>query len=134
MTNEQKSGATTALVLLLAINLFNYIDRQVLSSVEPEIRHTFFASGDPNAMEKTGWLAPAFLVSYMISAPIFGWLADRMSRAGLGSLAWGWFMKQALDGNITGASPTDPTERDAWVRQGIQPYSFKNPVNGEWTS
>ena len=80
MTNKQKSGARTALWLLLAINLFNYIDRQVLASVEPEIRHTFFASGDPNAMEKTGWLAPAFLVSYMISAPIFGWLADRMSR------------------------------------------------------
>ena len=56
MTNEGKSGARTALWLLLAINLFNYIDRQVLASVEPEIRHTFFAAGDPNAMEKTGWL------------------------------------------------------------------------------
>jgi len=80
MTNEPKQGARTALVLLLAINLFNYIDRQVLSSVEPEIRHTFFGSDYGHAMEKTGWLAPAFLVSYMISAPIFGWLADRMSR------------------------------------------------------
>ena len=29
-------GARTALWLLLAINLFNYIDRQVLASVEPE--------------------------------------------------------------------------------------------------
>lgn len=72
-------GARTALGLLLAINLFNYIDRQVLASVEPEIRHTFFPFGG-NAMEKTALLAPAFLVSYMISAPIFGWLADRMSR------------------------------------------------------
>ena len=31
MTNEQKSGARTALALLLAINLFNYIDRYVLA-------------------------------------------------------------------------------------------------------
>jgi MFS transporter, Spinster family, sphingosine-1-phosphate transporter len=91
MTNEKKSGATTALVLLIAINLFNYIDRQVLSSVEPEIRHTFFGSDYAHAMEKTGWLAPAFLVSYMISAPIFGWLADRMSRwiiVGAGVILW----------------------------------------------
>src|SRR5262245_33188859 len=31
-------GARSALLLLLAINLFNYIDRQVLAAVEPEIR------------------------------------------------------------------------------------------------
>ena len=30
-------GARSALILLLGINLFNYIDRQVLASVEPEI-------------------------------------------------------------------------------------------------
>src|ERR1051325_6224754 len=39
-------GARTALVLLLFINLFNYIDRYVLAAVVPEIRTTFFpASG-----------------------------------------------------------------------------------------
>ena len=73
-------GGRTALSLLLAINLFNYIDRQVLASVEPEIRAHFFRTGDPNAHTLTGFLGTAFLVSYMISAPIFGWLADRMSR------------------------------------------------------
>src|SRR5438876_680667 len=73
-------GARTALWLLLAINLFNYIDRQVLASVEPEIRAHFFPAGAPNAHALTGLLGTAFLVSYMISAPIFGWLADRMSR------------------------------------------------------
>ena len=30
-------GARSAFALLLAINLFNYIDRQVLAAVEPEI-------------------------------------------------------------------------------------------------
>jgi MFS family permease len=84
-------GARTALGLLLAINLFNYIDRQVLASVEPEIRAHFFRPGDPNAMTFVGLLATAFLVSYMISAPIFGWLADRMSRwilIGAGVILW----------------------------------------------
>jgi MFS family permease len=74
------SGARTALFLLLAINLFNYIDRQVLAALEPDIRATFFAPGDVNAMTKTGLLGDAFFVTYMISAPILGLLADRISR------------------------------------------------------
>jgi MFS family permease len=73
-------GARTALVLLLAINLFNYIDRQVLAAVEPEIRATFFAPGDANAMRDTGFLGSAFLLTYMVAAPLLGFLADRFSR------------------------------------------------------
>jgi MFS family permease len=80
-TNARSApGGQTALFLLLAINLFNYIDRYVLASVEPEIRAHFFRPGDPNAHALVGFLGTAFLVSYMVSAPIFGWLADRMSR------------------------------------------------------
>ncbi|HEX4629331.1 MAG TPA: MFS transporter [Chthoniobacterales bacterium] len=75
-----KSGARVALGLLLAINLFNYIDRYVLAAVEPNIRAAFFAATDPNAMYRTGLLAPAFLFTYMIAAPILGFLADRFSR------------------------------------------------------
>jgi MFS family permease len=74
------SGARSALFLLLAINLFNYIDRQVLAAVEPDIRATFFAPDDVNRMTKTGLLAVAFFVTYMISAPVLGFLADRISR------------------------------------------------------
>ena len=74
------SGARTALFLLLAINLFNYIDRQVLAALEPDIRATFFAPDDVNAMTKTGLLGDAFFVTYMVSAPILGLLADRISR------------------------------------------------------
>jgi MFS transporter, Spinster family, sphingosine-1-phosphate transporter len=78
--NKTMSGARTALLLLLAINLFNYIDRQVLAALEPDIRATFFAAGDANAMTKTGLLGDAFFVTYMVSAPILGLLADRISR------------------------------------------------------
>jgi MFS family permease len=74
------AGAYTALGLLLAINLFNYIDRQILAALEPDIRATFFASSDVNAMTKTGLLGDAFFVTYMLSAPILGLLADRISR------------------------------------------------------
>lgn len=84
--------ARVSLALLLSINLFNYIDRYILAAVEPEIRkdERFFKqepeSGKTareqleHAMASTGSLATAFLVSYMVAAPIFGWLADRMSR------------------------------------------------------
>jgi MFS transporter, Spinster family, sphingosine-1-phosphate transporter len=74
------SGASTALWLLLGINLFNYIDRQVLAAVEPDIRATLFAANDVNAMAKTGVLGTAFLITYMLTAPALGWLADRFSR------------------------------------------------------
>lgn len=75
-----RTGARAALALLLGINLFNYIDRYILAAVEPSIRGTFFAAGDPNAMAWTGTLSTAFVVSYMFSAPALGWLADRFSR------------------------------------------------------
>jgi len=89
-------GARLALVLLLTINLFNYIDRQVLAAVVPDIRNDFFGADAPNARTLLGLLASAFLVSYMVFAPIFGLLAERMSRwllvgvgVGLWSLASG---------------------------------------------
>ena len=75
-----KPGAYQALALLLAINLFNYIDRQILAAVEPEIRATFFAPNDINAMATTGALGTAFLLTYMLAAPALGWLADRFQR------------------------------------------------------
>src|SRR6266513_4710625 len=77
---KSTSGAHGALLLLLGINLFNYIDRQVLAALEPDIRASFFAAGDVNAMTKTGLLADAFFITYMISAPVLGLLADRFSR------------------------------------------------------
>jgi MFS transporter, Spinster family, sphingosine-1-phosphate transporter len=77
---KSNSGAYGALSLLLGINLFNYIDRQILAALEPDIRATFFAAGDVNAMTKTGLLGDAFFVTYMISAPILGFVADRFSR------------------------------------------------------
>ena len=93
------SGARTALFLLLAINLFNYIDRQVLAALEPDIRATFFSANDVNAMTKTGLLGDAFFVTYMVSAPILGFLADRFSRwIIIGSAAILWSLASGASG------------------------------------
>jgi MFS transporter, Spinster family, sphingosine-1-phosphate transporter len=86
-----RAGLT--LGLLLAINLFNYIDRQVLSAVLPklELDASMFRPDDPNLRFKLGWLTTAFLVSYMLIAPVFGWLGDRWSRwglVGIGVIVW----------------------------------------------
>ena len=79
-STRSTSAARGALALLLGINLFNYIDRQILAALEPDIRATFFAATDVNAMTKTGGLGSVFLLTYMFSAPILGFLADRFSR------------------------------------------------------
>src|SRR5262245_41860034 len=83
-------GARHALLLLVLINLFSYLDRQVLAAVEPYVRAEFFPPvPDPVTGEETepedakalmGTLSFAFLVTYMLTAPIFGALATRMSR------------------------------------------------------
>src|SRR6185369_6230730 len=92
-------GATAALLLLIAINLFNYIDRQVLAAVEPEIRNELESGlrtagaeiSEAHSKWQMGLLSTAFLVSYMLLAPLFGWLADRFSRwklIGIGVILW----------------------------------------------
>jgi MFS transporter, Spinster family, sphingosine-1-phosphate transporter len=77
---RRKPGARRALVLLLALNMLCYLDRYILAAVEPDIRQAYFSPEDPDAMAKTGSLATAFLISYMVLSPLFGWLADRHSR------------------------------------------------------
>jgi MFS family permease len=84
-------GAHAALTLLLLINLFNYIDRQVLAAVEPEISQTLFSPNDSDSGFWMGLLSTAFLITYMVIAPLFGWLADRTSRwllVGIGVIVW----------------------------------------------
>jgi MFS family permease len=91
-----------ALVLLLSINLFNYIDRFVLAAVEPKIETQFFGSNRSPAVQTLlrwnnspefwmGLLATAFMASYMVTAPFFGYLADRTGRwliVGISVILW----------------------------------------------
>ena len=84
-------GAALALGLLLGINLFNYIDRYILAANIPRIEADFTKAGNPVTKAHLGLLGTAFMVAYMIFAPLFGWLADRMGRwhlIGLGVILW----------------------------------------------
>jgi MFS family permease len=85
--------AGLALALLLAINLFNYIDRQVLSAVlsKLELDADLFDPHDRWIGSKLGLLTTAFMVAYMLMSPVFGRLGDTRSRwalVGIGVIVW----------------------------------------------
>jgi MFS transporter, Spinster family, sphingosine-1-phosphate transporter len=76
----------TALVLLTALNLFNYIDRSVLFAVQPLVQSEFHRSD-----ADFGLLTSAFFIFYMFAAPVMGPLADRYSRKLIvivGAMVW----------------------------------------------
>ncbi len=87
-------GAGSALAILIAINLFNYIDRQVLSAVLPllQLDGTIIDPNDPDPNFKLGLLASAFMVTYMVFSPVFGWLDGKNVRRwvilGVGVTVW----------------------------------------------
>ncbi|XP_037949764.1 protein spinster isoform X2 [Teleopsis dalmanni] len=79
------SAAFTVGVLCF-VNLINYMDRFTIAGVLTDIQ-TDFKIGDDEA----GLLQTAFVLSYMICAPIFGYLGDRYSRRcimAIGVLLW----------------------------------------------
>ena len=119
-------NANSALLLLLMINMFNYVDRQVLAAVVGPIKKTFF--NQPEALNTTGsgvlgsvihWfqiqlgfkpedallglLGTAFMLVYMIGAPIFARIAGKVSRwkiVGFGVILW------SLASGASGAAAT----------------------------
>lgn len=74
-TTGAVAGATTALVLLTALNFVNYIDRYILPGVQEQIKHEFLLSD-----EQIGSLTLWFMLAYMLTSPITGWLGDRFPR------------------------------------------------------
>jgi MFS transporter, Spinster family, sphingosine-1-phosphate transporter len=69
------AGATTALVLLTALNFVNYIDRYILPGVQELVKREFRVS-DSEIGSITFW----FFLTYMLSAPFTGWLGDHLPR------------------------------------------------------
>jgi MFS family permease len=69
------AGATTALVLLTAMNFVNYIDRYILPGVQEQVKREFHVS-DAQIGSITFW----FFLTYMCAAPLTGWLGDRFPR------------------------------------------------------
>ena len=94
--------ARLSVLLLLAINMLNYVDRYVLAATEHNIADELL----PNEQDSQYWmglLATAFLFAYMFAAPIFGWMADRRSRwklIGTAVIVW------SLASGASGHAPT----------------------------
>ena len=68
-------GATLALVLLTALNFVNYIDRYILPGVQELVKKEFGVT-DSAIGSITFW----FFLTYMLSAPLTGWLGDHVPR------------------------------------------------------
>ena len=68
-------NATIALVLLTAMNFVNYLDRYILPAVQEQIKGEFHITDD-----QIGSLTLWFMVAYVLSSPITGWLGDRFPR------------------------------------------------------
>lgn len=79
-------AANRALLVLTAINLLNYLDRYLVPPLVPDLKGAMALSD-----QEVGWLWPAFMLVYMVTAPAFGAWGDRGSRRrpiALGVLIW----------------------------------------------
>ena len=90
-------GARYALALLLAVNLLNYVDRQALYAVFPLIK------ADLNLSDTSlGMLGSAFMLCYMLAAPLFGRLGDKHNRARIAAVGLSvWSLATMLSGFAT---------------------------------
>jgi len=79
--NLNKTYAGAVLVLCF-VNLINYMDRSTVAGMIDDIKTdpSFDTDGKPLSDKKLGLLQTAFVICYMLFAPIFGYLGDRWSR------------------------------------------------------
>jgi predicted MFS family arabinose efflux permease len=80
------SPALGTFLLLIGLNLLNYIDRYILPGAQPLIQREFHATD-----QQMGALTTAMFLFYMCAAPLTGWLGDRFSRKPLiiaGAVLW----------------------------------------------
>jgi MFS family permease len=78
--------AMTTFVALFAMNMLDYLDRNLLMSMQPQIKADLRISNF-----QWGLLTSIFLVSYSVFGPFMGWLGDRLRRTwllGLGVGVW----------------------------------------------
>lgn len=81
-----RRSAIRALSVLTALNLLNYLDRYIVSGVAPVLKGAMTLSD-----AQLGSLVTAFMLVYMVAAPVFGAWGDRASRTraiALGVFVW----------------------------------------------
>ena len=89
------NSAGWGLAILSFINLFNYLDRYLVSALVERLKHSELALTDG----QLGALMSAFLAVYTLAAPVFGALGDRRPRPKL--IAFGvacWSIATAMSG------------------------------------
>jgi MFS family permease len=82
-----RSLAVRGLCVLTGINLLNYLDRYIPSAIASDLAAPPLGLSD----HQLGWLMSAFLLVYMVAAPVFGSLGDRGSRTrpiAIGVFVW----------------------------------------------
>jgi MFS family permease len=83
---SQRLYPRTALILLTAQNLLNYLDRSVLFAVQDLVKAEFHRSDTA-----FGFLTTVFFIFYMFAAPFMGPLGNRFSRKAViiaGAMVW----------------------------------------------
>ncbi|KAA6459186.1 MFS transporter [Acidobacteria bacterium AB60] len=78
--------AVATLILLICLNLLNYIDRYILPGAQSLVQKEYGWSD-----QRMGALTTALFFVYMFAAPLTGWLGDRYSRKPLiiaGAVLW----------------------------------------------
>ena len=100
-TSRTMLGANRLLWVLTIVNLFNFIDRYVLSAVLEPIKAELNIKSDADM----GRMATAFMLGYFLTSPIFGYLGDRLSRRKLMAIGViGWSLGTCLTGIAQGFS------------------------------
>ncbi len=80
------SPALATLLLLIALNLLNFIDRYILPGAQSLIQREYGWND-----QRMGALTTGFFFTYMLVAPLTGWLGDRLPRKPLiiaGAVLW----------------------------------------------
>lgn len=98
VTDAKPNSPTRTLVIFTGLNLLNYIDRYVLPAVATPLKHDLQIDD-----EQFGRLATTFMLGYFLTAPVFGYLGDRVSRKWL--IAFGvavWSIGTVLGGMAHG--------------------------------
>ncbi|MCS6899557.1 MAG: MFS transporter [Myxococcales bacterium] len=130
-----KSSAAIV-TLLTGLNFLNYLDRQLIAAVLPHLQQDLRLNDTQG-----GWLGSAFLLGYMVTSPLFGWLGDRMSRKGLialGVLVWcgatagsGWmktFAGMMVIRGMVGIGEASYAALSPTILDDVIPSSWKNRI------
>jgi len=96
---REDRAAVYALTVLTFINLFNYVDRWIVSAVLESLKRSELHLTDT----QLGFLPTGFLIIYTLTSPIFGILGDRKSRPPLIAIGVAlWSIATSLGGFARG--------------------------------